>query len=286
MTLVQKELKNAYIWELYPESIELNKSSISLTTIWQTVQLTATVEPEDAPRKDVISWTSSDSTVATVSTTGLVTCVTPWTATITATTVNGLTASCSVTEWGLPSAYQEVEWIWSNGSQRIDTTYIPNEKTKAEWKMWNWTETGSHCIFGTMYYFWGNPGRWFSVVTDAYMFNNSSWVAHWMNDGSVHTWELSQAWLIVDWVTKATPAITTFTCPYSLLLFCTRNNGTPAEYATFRYYYYKLYDDGTLVRDFVPCYRIADWEIWMYDVVNDVFYTNSWSWTFTKWPNV
>jgi hypothetical protein len=39
-------------------------------------------------------------------------------------------------------------------------------------------------------------------------------------------------------------------------------------------------------RDMIPCYRIADWEIWMYDVVNGVFYTNSWSWTFTKWPDV
>lgn len=187
----------------------------------------------------------------------------------------------------LPVEYQEVEWIGSSGTQRIDTWYIPNEKTKAEWKLGDWNDPfGSYCIFGTMYYFWGNPWRWFSVVTDAYMFNNSGNIDHWMLDWNDHVGELSQAWLIVDWVTKATPATTTFTCPYSLLLFCTRNNGTPTEYGTFKYYYYKLYDDGTLVRDFVPCYRLADDVIWLYDLVNNQFYTNAWTWTFSKWGDV
>jgi hypothetical protein len=92
--LVQKELKNAYIWIPNPTSIVLDKSSISLTTIWQTEQLTATIEPTLSDHS--VTWSSDDTTIATVSTTGLVTCVTPWTCTITATTVNGLTATCSV----------------------------------------------------------------------------------------------------------------------------------------------------------------------------------------------
>ncbi len=92
----ETELKNAYIGIPNPTSIVLDKSSISLTTIWQTEQLTATIEPTVSDK--TITWSSDDTTIATVSTTGLVTCVTPWTCTITATTVNGLTASCSVTQ--------------------------------------------------------------------------------------------------------------------------------------------------------------------------------------------
>jgi hypothetical protein len=38
--------------------------------------------------------------------------------------------------------------------------------------------------------------------------------------------------------------------------------------------------------DFVPCYRIADSVIGMYDVVNDVFYTNNGSGTFSKGSDV
>lgn len=42
----------------------------------------------------------------------------------------------------------------------------------------------------------------------------------------------------------------------------------------------------TLVRNFIPCYRKSDNVIWMLDKVNKQFYTNQWSWSFTKWPNI
>ena len=91
----EHELKNAYIGIPNPTSIVLDKSSIRLTTVWQTEQLTATIEPTISDHS--VTWSSDDTTVATVSTSWLVTCVTPWIATITATTSNGLTATCGVT---------------------------------------------------------------------------------------------------------------------------------------------------------------------------------------------
>lgn len=41
-----------------------------------------------------------------------------------------------------------------------------------------------------------------------------------------------------------------------------------------RIYYAKIWDDGTLVRDFIPAVRNDDGVIGMYDQVNDVFYAN------------
>lgn len=38
--------------------------------------------------------------------------------------------------------------------------------------------------------------------------------------------------------------------------------------------------------ELVPCYRKSDWVIWMYDLINDVFYTNQGNWVFTKWNNI
>lgn len=56
--------------------------------------------------------------------------------------------------------------------------------------------------------------------------------------------------------------------------------------ANFRLYSCKITVWGDPYFNFVPCYRKADWEVWVYDLVNDVFYTNQWSWAFKKWPPV
>ena len=75
--------------------VKLNKTSLSLMES-QTSQLAATVEPSDATNHEV-TWSSSSTSVATVDKSGKVTAVAPGTATITAKTHNGKTATCSIT---------------------------------------------------------------------------------------------------------------------------------------------------------------------------------------------
>ena len=48
----------------------------------------------------------------------------------------------------------------------------------------------------------------------------------------------------------------------------------------------KIYDNNTLARDFVPCYRKADNVAGLYDLVNGVFYTNAGTGTFIVGCNV
>ena len=76
-------------------SIKLNKSKKSLN-IGDTFTLTATIKPNDATDKSV-TWSSSNTSVATVDENGVVTAVAEGTATITATASNGVEASCAVT---------------------------------------------------------------------------------------------------------------------------------------------------------------------------------------------
>lgn len=75
--------------------IKLNKTSLSLKT-GNTAYLRATVSPSGANKK--VTWTSSDPSVATVSSSGKVTGIKAGTATIIATTADGgYTAACQVT---------------------------------------------------------------------------------------------------------------------------------------------------------------------------------------------
>gem|GEM_PF-2453840 len=76
-------------------SVTVDPATAALT-VTESVQLTATVLPENASFKDV-TWTTSDPTVAVVNKNGGVLAMGVGTATITATSHNGLTATCVVT---------------------------------------------------------------------------------------------------------------------------------------------------------------------------------------------
>ncbi len=77
-------------------SVKLSKTTSALK-VSQTLQLTATINPTDAYPK-VVSWKSSNTKVAIVSTSGRITAKAPGTATITVTTASLLkTATCKVT---------------------------------------------------------------------------------------------------------------------------------------------------------------------------------------------
>lgn len=79
-----------------PTSISLNSSSKTLV-VGKTTALTATISPSDATDKNV-TWTTSNSSVATVSSSGIVTAKAAGTATITATTNSGnKKVTCTVT---------------------------------------------------------------------------------------------------------------------------------------------------------------------------------------------
>ena len=78
--------------------VTLSQSSLTMTLKGQTASLTATVTPDNAANKN-ITWSSSNSSVATVNANGTVTAVANGTSDITATATDGsgVSAKCSVT---------------------------------------------------------------------------------------------------------------------------------------------------------------------------------------------
>lgn len=85
---------------IYPEATEIVLSSDSMTlSVGGMNILMATFLPGNA-RRGAVSWTSSDESVVTVDSRGIVTAVGPGEATVTAASESGLTASCAVTVTG------------------------------------------------------------------------------------------------------------------------------------------------------------------------------------------
>ena len=80
---------------IQPTGVSINKSSVSLK-VGESTSLTATVSPSNATNKNV-TWSSSNTSVATVNSSGIVAAVSKGKTTITVSTSNGKTASCAIT---------------------------------------------------------------------------------------------------------------------------------------------------------------------------------------------
>ena len=102
--------------------ITLNQTSLTMTSKGQTASLTATVNPGNAANKS-ITWSSSNSSVATVSANGTVTAVANGTADITATAADGsgVSAKCSVTV-RVPDNISETITLAGGKSKKIGPT--------------------------------------------------------------------------------------------------------------------------------------------------------------------
>lgn len=177
----------------------------------------------------------------------------------------------------LPAAYQEAEYIQSNGEPYIKLEYKPNEKTIIKAKIGanngNFFAASSSAakrfgIYalqnGKFDIAFGGSGYVGSVVTGItypaeIIFRNGSITVN----GTVGNFATQGA----------------FTTTTNLSLFAEGTSASSGEI-----YYWQIYENESLLYDLVPCYRISDNVAGLYDLVNNVFYTNAGSGAFTVGP--
>ena len=112
--------------------VSLNKTSLSFTGTGSSQTLTATVSPSNATNK-TLTWSSSNTSVATVSN-GVVKAVGFGTATITAKSNNGKTASCAVTvnpiqPTGIKATPETSTLYGLNGTVKLSANVMPSNAT-------------------------------------------------------------------------------------------------------------------------------------------------------------
>lgn len=194
----------------------------------------------------------------------------------------------------LPHEYQEVEYIESSWTQYIDTEinlWSNNFKIDCDFSIVSWSsyEQAIASIWTSTYSYWNlfiHTDKkldlylnWHNYIDSTLSLDtkynttieraNNSWTFTLDNSSNVVSY--------TPWSTNETTLklFTRWDVPWQ-----------SSSDSRIKMYYCKVYVAWTLTRDLVPCYRVSDWAIWLYDLVEWKFYTNAWTWTFTKWTSV
>lgn len=177
--------------------------------------------------------------------------------------------------------YTELEYIESSGTQYIDTGFVPNQDSEME------LDFAVNAVDGTDNYLVGQrdttTSKNFSFLVNAggkFRFGYNTVVNDaGTADANRHTLKIEKNVLSMDGSEVVTATYAAFT-GYGNMWICGINQTAGARYGKMKVYSCKLYDNGTLVRDFVPCQSSAG-AIGLYDKVEGKFYANAGSGTFT-----
>ena len=171
----------------------------------------------------------------------------------------------------LPDGYKAVEYAHSSGEQFVDTGFCPNEKTRADIRFLMHSSGDYSSPFGArndnadQFFVSGNhsAGYYFSRhgtgATDLTGKDGYAGPGALVNKPAVigyHKFSLNQNVFSLDEYSYSFSASATFTCPYSAYVFASHGTGGIQHPAAMELYSLKIWDDGVLVRDFVPCVKI------------------------------
>ena len=181
----------------------------------------------------------------------------------------------------LPDGYTKVEYIESSGTQYIDTGFTPNQDTRVVMVTEFVAQEDSAYLFGSragsyskIYSFQGLGSKYCSRYCDNEVTVKDSSIS------GKFTIDKNKNVVTINDTYTATHTYASFTCPGSMYIFAGNDNGTMYANSIAKVYSCQMYDNGTLVRNFVPCKK-ANGIAGFYDLVNSVFYENAGTGVFT-----
>ena len=194
---------------------------------------------------------------------------------------------------GLPAGYIEKEYIESNGLQYIDTGIKASSNITYEisFSTVNGFNTTNHgAIFGArvsstsseiQLSTWSPSGYPYGVYRYA---NNNQYSAQLMGNARITVKHDTSNNYYVDGVKKANIPVSSFSSNYNIYLFALNQAGAALAPSSTKLYSFKLYESGTLVRDFVPCVDESTGKAGLYDLVSGAFFGNAGSGDFFTNP--
>ena len=181
------------------------------------------------------------------------------------------------------SDYTALEYIETDGSQYIDTGFIPNEKTKFDITFAaNSANADIDCPlfgvrasdYGNSYLFWCHA-EGFSGGASQIIFNGTKSNVGYFSVDKKYNIVIQNGSYIINGTTSTFTSVSAGTPNKNLILFGLSNGGNiDGRKFAGKLYAFKIWDNGTLVRDFVPCVHNSDGVVGLYDKVGSKLYTN------------
>lgn len=174
----------------------------------------------------------------------------------------------------ISSGLVELEYIESTGTQYIDTGIKASKTLKVEADIDVSPASGWVMILGD--YTSGSYFSWWRQNTTIYAYygSNNKTLAELTGKRKYISNNTNNIWSIDTSKITVAPNSSDFSKNGNNLYLFSVNNGGNYNKASMKLYSCKIYDNGTLVRDFIPAKRISDSKCGLWDKVNFKFYTD------------
>ncbi len=186
----------------------------------------------------------------------------------------------------LPEGYTRLKYIESTGTQYVNTGFKPNNNTRVVMDLQGATTTSDvYMHYGVTNFMAGKAS---SRSWNYYVYYNRQEVEYSTRTASDftarHTIDQNKN-VITTGADTRTLTAETFSSGYNMYLFGVNNNGSLDYASPIRVFSCQIYDNGTMVRDYVPC-KNASGTVGLYDMVNGVFYADAAGGAFVAGPVV
>lgn len=185
----------------------------------------------------------------------------------------------------LPYGYTQLDYIRSSGTQYIDTGFIPNNNTRVTLDI-DCLELGTIPYFGSRKAQNNQPSFTFWVLSTTSIRSDYGTLAKVEVTRSDilgrKIVEMNKNNIKFGTYTKVN-STQTFNTGINLLLLAVQSSTTTVDARRMKAKLYscQVYDNGTLVRNFIPC-KNPSGVIGLYDSINNKFYNNAGTGTFSS----